>query len=299
MHEIRIGNQAFAIKDYYCSRDDCYYPKEDGKLWLYVRLTDVCPAACPFCVDPGRRSGTTAFDIRSYERILRRIRPHIYGVSFTGGEPMLTPELLDEAIFVTSEIMGHEVEIDMVTNGTGLEMIPDLHSVGRLDSIHISRHRTGDAENSLLMGFQAASLDSVRQMVSRLHDPGQAVFNCLLSKQGVHSADTIADYLEMAAETGVLNSSFIAMMPVNEYCVRERVDPAEIDLSLDPRFHVWNRFHDYDYCSCSSGDYQARAGNVRFYYRSPGTGTAPYARQLVYTCDNRLLKGFGGEEIIL
>lgn len=309
MQTIRIGNQSFEIKDYYCSPDQQYFPKRDGRLWLYVHLTDVCPAACPFCVNPGRKSGTTPFDIRAYETILRKIRPHIHGVSFTGGEPMLTPELLDEAVHVTSEVMdevlpdtsdlpGHEVEIDMVTNGIHLEKIPELHSIDRLDSIHISRHRIDDGENSRLMGIRTPSLDSIRQMMSRLHDPGQVVFNCLLSKQGIHSAETIAAYLEMAAETGVLNSSFIGIMPVNAYCIQERVDPGTLDLSRDPRFHVWNHFHDYDYCSCSSGHYHARARYVRFYYRAVGTRTAPYSRQIVYTHDNRLLKGFGGEEIV-
>ena len=296
MPKIRIGDQTFEIKDYYCAQDEHYYPRTDGRLWLYVELTDVCPAACPFCVNPGRKAGTTAFDIRCYETVLRKIRPLIYGVSFTGGEPVLTPELLDKAIFITSEVLGHEVEIDMVTSGIGLEKIPELRSVDRLDSIHISRHRIDDAENSRLMGIRAPALDSIRQMISCLHDPGQAVFNCLLSRNGIHSAETIAAYLEMAAEAGVLNSSFIAMMPANEYCIQERVETCTLDFSRDPRFHIWNRFHDYDYCSCCSGDYHARAGYVRFYCRSAGTRTAPYARQIIYTNDNRLRKGFGGEE---
>ena len=110
--------------------------------------------------------------------------------------------------------------------------------------------------------------------------------------------DRMADYLEMGAETGVNNTCFICMMPANEYCRKHHVDPERFHLEKDPRFRVWNHFHDYDYCSCSTGDYLGRQRAVRFYYRVPGKHRAPYARQLVYDADNRLLDGFGGTEIM-
>ena len=36
---------------------------------------------------------------------------------------------------------------------------------------------------------------------------------------------------------------------------------------------------------------------MRFYYRVPGSVAPSYTRQIVYTHDNRLLQGFGDEEI--
>ncbi len=297
MKSITIGDQEFRIKDYYCSPDGEYCPKRDGKLWLYVQLTDVCPAACPFCVNPGRRTGETPFDLFAFEETLRRIREHVCGVSFTGGEPMLTPELLDRAILVTREVMGPEVEIDMVTNGIGLELLPGLVSVDCLDSVHLSRHRLQDPENEQLMGIRTPGKDSIARVISQIKDPGLLVFNCLLSKDGVHSAGTMAEYLEMAADVGVRNTSFIGMMPVNEYCAQQQVQISDAELEKDPRFQLLDRFYDHEYCSCRSGFYQAKRRYVRFYFRSAGEKKAPYARQLVYTHDNRLLKGFGGEEV--
>ena len=109
----------------------------------------------------------------------------------------------------------------------------------------------------------------------------------------------MAEYLEMAAQTGVRNTSFISLIPANDYCIEQFVHPDSLHLEKDERFRIWNRFHDHDFCSCSSGDYKAASGWVRFYYRAPGRAAVPYARQLVYTADNRLLAGFGGPSIDL
>lgn len=102
----------------------------------------------------------------------------------------------------------------------------------------------------------------------------------------------------MAADVGVRNTSFISLIPANGYCMDQYVDPETFHLENDSRFRIWNHFHDYDYCSCSAGDYHAGKGWVRYYYRAPGKEKAPYSRQLVYTEDNRLLDGFGGNEVL-
>lgn len=297
MRIIQIADRQIAIKDYYCSENGDYILKEDGKLWLYVNLTDVCPAACPFCVNPGRNTGMTDFNLSVFRETLKRIRPCVYGISFTGGEPMLDPELLNQAIEVTAEIMGRDIEIDMVTNGIHLGMIPSMSSVSRLDSIHLSRHRINDQENREIMGFNAPGISDIQEVLLKLDDPAQIVLNCVLSKNGISSVDMAAEYLEMAADIGVSNSSFIAMIPANEYCRKEYINPETLDFKADSRFHIWNHFHDHEYCSCSSGDYKAQNRSVRFYYRMPGCKKAPFARQLVYTSDNHLLNGFGQKQL--
>lgn len=299
MRLITIGNRSFHIKDYYCSQDGSYNPKNDGKLWLYVNITDVCPASCPFCVNPGRKFGKTEFDLQIFRKTLEDIREHIYGISFTGGEPMLEYELLDSAIGVAGSVMNYSVEIDMVTNGIHLDKIPAFRHLALLDSIHISRHRTEDSENRNLMGIQTPSKEQVRELLLHIKDPERVVFNCTMHKDGISSPDYMAEYLEMAADIGVRNTSFISLIPANGYCMDQYVDPGMFHLENDSRFRVWNHFHDYEYCSCSAGDYRAEKGWVRYYYRSPGKEKAPYSRQLVYTENNRLLDGFGGNQVFI
>ena len=298
MKTIRIGGTPLLIKDYYCSQDETYIEKRDSKLWLYVNVSNLCPCSCPFCVNPCGKNGENTFDLVKYRNVLTQIKDVVYGVSFTGGEPLLFPELLGEVVMVTNEVIGPDAELDLATCGIGLERFLKLQASDFLFSIHISRHRIGDVENRKLMGANTPDISELKSIVRNMKEPGRIVFNCVLHKDGVHSTESMAEYLEMAAEIGVSNTSFIGLINANGYCREQYIDPRELHLENDTRFQIWNQFHDHSYCSCSSGDYEAEAGLVRFYYRLPGNEAAPYARQLVYTADNKLLAGFGGEVII-
>ena len=297
MKTITIGDHVLQIKDYYCSDGDGYIAKEDGKLWLYINISDVCTAHCPFCINPCRSEGNTSFDIHTFRDTLYQIKEHIGGISITGGEPMLFPELVDAVIDVIIGTFDHSIETDIVTNGVHFTRFKELKNLVHLDSIHLSRHRIDDAENNTVFGIPVASMDEIRQVVSTLSDPAKVVFNCILMKNGIDSVSAIADYLEFAADVNISNTSFIGMAPANRFCIENYVDPGRLDFRADPRFKIWNRLNDHEYCRCSSGTYHAKSRPVRFYYRCIGSEKAPYARQLVYTADNRLLAGFNGREI--
>ena len=86
------------------------------------------------------------------------------------------------------------------------------------------------------------------------------------------------------------NDRWVSYSKINGHTVLQ-------DVLNDTRFHRWNEFKDHKYCCCSTGNYDAKERSIRFYYRGIGTEKAPYARQLVYTADDRLLAGFGGKEI--
>lgn len=298
MKELQIGKRNLKVKDYYCAAEDGkYIVREDNKLWLYINITDTCNANCPFCVNPPRVGGPSKFSVDMFRKTLLNISSFVYGISITGGEPMLYPELVDEVAAVVTEIMGTNVELDLVTNGTSWEKIPELKMLDVFESIHVSRHKTGDAENAALMGVKTPTISELKTLVSQLEDPAKIVLNCVMQKGGVSNCADMAEYLEMAAWAGVKNTSFIGFFLANQFCKDNYVSPASIDLSCDPRFRVWNKFFDYDFCSCSSGDYFSENGWVRFYYRCPGTKKADYCRQLVYTADNKILDGFGGKEL--
>lgn len=70
MRDIVIGNQKLSIKDYYCALDHKYIKREDGKLWLYINITDRCNAQCPFCVNPANSKESTDFDTTHLKNIL-------------------------------------------------------------------------------------------------------------------------------------------------------------------------------------------------------------------------------------
>ena len=297
MKTVQLGDKTLVIKDYYCSDGAGYYPRTDGKLWLYVDLTDVCNGHCPFCINPGRKSGTSPFDLGAFRKTLMRIRDHVYGISLTGGEPMLTPQLVDDAAGVVREIFDGDEEIDLVTNGVGFGSILDLRHLATFGSIHLSRHRLTDEENDRLFGFHTVTWEELRKTVALLRDPGAVVLNCILMKGGIETAEQVGEYLKRAAAAGVQNVSFIGMSKCNRFCEEHYVNPFDLKLEENGSFHIWSRYRDHGFCGCMSGSYETDACSIRFYMRGMGDRNVPYTRQLVYTEDNRLLAGFSGDTI--
>ena len=91
-----------------------------------------------------------SFSINIFKRIMRKVSPFVYGVSITGGEPMLYPKLVDDVAMIVTDIMGTNIELDLVTNGTNWDEIPQLKMIDRFESVHISRHRIDDEGNAVL-----------------------------------------------------------------------------------------------------------------------------------------------------
>lgn len=300
MREIQIGRHTVLAKDYECSQNGIYVLKEQIKLWLYINLTDACPAGCPFCVHAPVHQNQGHLNPERLRQVLSIIAPKISGVSLTGGEPMLDLPLLEDVIAVVQESVSPDIELDIVTNGYRLEALPALRGIDRFATIHVSRHAIDDKANASLMNWQDAPTRQLLQEVfAALHDPGAIVLNCVLQKQGVHDLDSAMGYLEMAAEIGAANVSFIGMFPANDYCRNHYVSPGSFDFQADRRFAIWNQFHDHGYCRCTTGDYRARRRYIRFYCRCPGEMPAPtYCRQLVYGADDKLRQGFGHAAVI-
>lgn len=320
MRQIWIGGIPLPVKDTVCEACGDFFAPFEGetclvneapKLWLYVNVTNRCNAGCPFCVNP-RQGCVSDVDPARYETALRLCRESVSGVSFTGGEPMLYPELLEELIAVTDSLLPRETELDLVTNGTNLERLSVLKGIGRLSTIHISRHAAEDETNSKLMRFPGApGKAEIAAFLSRLHDPDAVVFNCVLQKDGVSSMAEVADYLDHAISLHIRNTSFITMFLANAYCRGSYVSPYSMpvvsDLGIanwnrahDSEFSVWNRMHDHDFCRCLSGDYRNKSGCTRYYFRCPAPESGPdYCRQLVFTAENQLQDGFGTDRTVL
>ena len=302
MGVLQIGGSRIACKDYECSQDEVYLPKKKLRLWLYITLTEACPAGCPFCVcsAAGGKTGKH-IDPEKLRRALLKISSFVSGVSITGGEPMTDIPLLQEAIRAVQATIPPEVELDMVTNGFNIGKLPELRGLARIATVHVSRHAAEDGQNAELMRWKdAPSAEVLRKVFSSLPDPGMTVMNCVLQKPGVHDMDSVREYLEMAARIGAANVSLIGMFPANAWCQENYVSPLDLDFAGDSRFTVWNHFHDHDYCRCSTGDYQVKAGYVRYYFRCPGKTPGPeVCRQLVYGADNILRAGFGNAAIIV
>ena len=295
MKTLEIGSSNLMVKDYHCAGlDGEYIPKDKLKLWLYINLTNRCNAHCPFCVNTSVNTVCKEISIAKLRHTLKKIKDAVNGVSITGGEPMLFPDLVDEAATVVTDVLGADTQLELVTNGTRLQKLSALQTESRFSSIHISRHCIHDADHTALMCASAPTWNQIKKYVSEQKDPAKVVLNCVLQKGGVDSPEAARSYLELAAWAGVKNVSFVGMFQANQYCRDHYVSPQILTFRQDFRFTIWNQYHDYTFCSCSSGDYLSEHGYIRFYYRCPGVDRASYVRQLVYEYNDQLLAGFGG-----
>jgi len=301
MGALRIFDQTVPVKDYYCSAfdEDFYQPMREPKLWLYINITDRCNGACRFCVNHSNGNagtGVACVDPVKLSSVLSDLRPHLSGVSLTGGEPTLAGDTFAEVLRIVREMVPLNIMLNLATNGTGMETLQMQGLYDAFSTIHISRHAVSDEENRRIMGFDAPTAEDLKDLLAHAEDPGVFVLNCVLQKCGVETPDDIRAYLEMAAEIGIQNVSFIGMFLANDYCKEHYVSPAALAKEVFARsdFRLWNHQKDHGFCSCLTGDYHAANRWIRFYFRCPGFAKAPYVRQLLYTADNRLLQGFGG-----
>ena len=239
-----------------------------------ANLTGICNGNCPFCINPGRKAGISPFDMGTFQDTLNRVREHVYGISLTGGEPMLTPYLVDDAVGAIADVFRNGEEIDLVTNGFQFDNILKLKNQASIFSIHLSKHRLSDDANDAFFGFHTVSWNELNQILSRLDDPGAIVLNCVVMKGGIDSVSQVKAYLEKASATGVRNVCFIGMNRSNSFCEEHYLDPFDLKLDEDPRIHIWSRYADYDYCHCMSGSCDGETCSIRFYLRGICPGPA-------------------------
>ncbi len=313
MTTITVNGISLPVKDYLCRRKESDYMRKPAhlvnRLWLYVNVTNRCNASCPFCI--AGPAGTEVLDPETFLVCFDSVKDHVAGVSLTGGEPMLYPELVNTLILGIRKRAGEALEIDLASNGTNLDTLRELPALEELTAIHLSRHTITDrsGENGAFPEEK-----KIAEFISSLQDPGKVVFNCILSTDSIHDMDGIAQYLDRSIRIGVRNNSFIQMMRPSwnvswweNHMVRTSSLPLMQDPALqdwnethrDRQFHIWHREQDYEYCHCATGSYRNAEGSTLFYVRAPGNEKPPdYARQLVYGPDNCLRAGFGKARVL-
>ena len=315
LESVNVGEKSLKVKNYYCgSCGDSfqlpdqfeYLAKPKIGLRLYVHVTDQCNAACQFCRRRTETPTDSIVDPYQFERKLAIIAPHVSSIAFTGGEPLIYPELTDKLIGIASSMLDSETEIDLVTNGSNLDKLMRFKNIDRITSVHISRHRANDVDNNSLFSIRTATASELSEAIQRLNDPGKIVLNCVMQSGGVKTESDVADYLDFAISIGVKNTSFIGMFKANQYCIDHYVNPWNLSFFSehglekwnedhpDRQIEIWNRHADHDWCKCLTGSYENSKGKTRFYFRGPGNAPKPhYCRQFVYTSDNQVKDGFG------
>lgn len=269
------------------------------KLDLYIKVSDLCNAHCSVCSNRGCEKASE-IDYKKLEYVIKYLdeKGRIGRIAITGGEPFLDLDRLNKVLNIVFKAKP-DAYVTINTNGFRIKNSLLLDSISKVGGIHISRHHYRDSINNKFFGIDTASRDDIRSVVVDSNNPSLIRVNCLLMKNYIHTIKDVERYLEMAAVLGVNHCGFISLMPCNDESLNEYIDFNDVFKDVPDRFQIVSSTNDLDICECTNGVYVANNGRVMpFYARSTKKMDCPYARQYVYTSDNNLLAGFGGQKII-
>ena len=299
---IDILGKPVRVKNYICSTDGVNYrPKPDNvQLQLSVCPTSYCPASCPFCCAKGTKT-EQRIDTEHFASVMRRLwaEDRVRGVKITGGEPFTDVGLLNEVISILFEIFGYDLELAISTNGIGLCRVHEIKDLVHLETIHISRHHYNDAVNrQLFKNADIPGTEELKEIVNSVSYKDLWVFNTMLLKNAINSAEEAHKFLDHAIEVGIPKVGFMVCSPVNAYAAAQSIPYESVIREDDPDLLFTRGYYDYEFCHCSDGIYVSQEGKIiQFYGRSTKMVDYGYSRGLVYDADNRLRDGFGGEII--
>lgn len=107
---------------------------------LRVSLTDRCNLRCSYCMPPEGLDWTPSADILSGQEVARLIRlfvaEGVTDVRFTGGEPLLRPDLVD--IVRATARLRPRPRMSLTTNGIGLAGVAHTLAEAGLDRVNVS-----------------------------------------------------------------------------------------------------------------------------------------------------------------
>ena len=297
--EIELLGKKIKIKNYNCSINKDIFQREKIKLNLYIKINDECNAQCLYCSNHNMKNNGK-LDIEKLTFLLKELKKQdlINRISITGGEPMLNFELLNNVINSVFEVIPNAF-LTINTNGFNLKNILNLDEIDKIEGVHISRHHYDDVKNNEIFGIKVAGYNDIKKVMEMLSNKRLIRLNCLLLKGNIDNIDEVNKYLEFASLLDVFRVGFVSLMKVSDYCKENFIDFNNVFNKDCINTNILRHYYDQNICECINGAYISDEGKIIEYYaRMTKELNCDYARQLVYTSDNKLTLGFGKEIII-
>ncbi len=297
--EVELFGKKVILRNNICSKDDLNREDKYRTYNLYISITDVCLASCPFCNNNTKKKQTFTdkkFNVEKLKFVLEELKEKnlLNRVSITGGEPFLNVELLNKVVNAIFEVLGYRQYLTINTNGFNLDKVLELDNYKNIAGIHISRHHYLDEKNDQLFGFKTIHLDEIKSLQNKLENKHLLRLNSLLIKNYIDSAENVENYLEMAANLGIFRVGFVGLMPLNEFSKQNYVEYKEIFKNLSPDCAIVSNLKNANICDCANGMYISKDGTlVEFYSRVVRDLNPQAAGQFSYTVENNLCAGFG------
>lgn len=216
---------------------------------MTVQVTDVCPAKCAFCCNPGKGILLNVDKFKDdFAEITSKVT--VDEVYFTGGEPMLHWDMIRECLKV--------IKCPALINTMGL----NLHKIDMPVAISLSRHHWEHDINNEILGVRhkPTYLDSFPM---EYRERSNITTNII--KGYVDSADKMRRMMDFAMENGFPLSGFVGLMPATEYAKEAHVPIPELegdDINTYRKFR-WKS----GMCSCQNSFYIKDGQLHRFYIK--------------------------------
>lgn len=214
---------------------DKSWPVERG-FNLYIDVSTVCNAACPFCIAETKdRKDTSGFWV-GLAQALDFTEQAGGSVQIVGGEPAISKRL-SKLLGEISRRKFHRIVF--TTNGTGFndDLAGRLRSVG-VTHINVSRHHYDDVRNQEVMRFKtrqvtASDIQSAILACNR-HDLPMRL-NCQLIPGYIGNLANVEQYMAWGMSLGCSEFSFSQTFPLGQLSYSKPfvdgwADNAQIDL---------------------------------------------------------------------
>lgn len=228
-----------------------------------IFIDDYCNADCKFCVAQLRYQHKNHMYqkphikdrdayLKRLEEVLRIIRPLNPSVSITGGEPTLSPILIDVIKLINKYNFRKRT---ITTNGSGLLNVTNGDTIlnhlinNKFDHLNISRVSNIDSLNRDIMRYNTEdSYCTMDMMKEILHITNNSSMNhrisCLLLKESVNSVEKMKEYIDFYASLGANNFIFRELMDYDKTAINTEI-MRYCDANKIKLYDIWHQFKDY------------------------------------------------------
>ena len=250
------------VKTVDCSCNGNIATEVEPYINLYVRLTDRCDAACPFCCYSNKRcdSFNAIKFIQALEQVKDKIR--INKISITGGEPTIMRNLLDPLLW---GIRNFDPSIFIVVNSNGYKL-KDFPA-DLVDSLSISKHHYIRNKDSMMFGCRGWSRSVVvDEFIADYSRKDTLHLSCNLATDYIDTPEEIYNYLSYYSNLGVTDFGFVSLMPVTTWAKKHFVD-GDLLLPLVKNTTTTKTWKKGFTCRCSNHETITSSGIVNSYTR--------------------------------
>lgn len=264
--KVRVGDTFVDVKEYGCRMMDVQPFRIDPCVNIFVRVTDGCICACPFCSNAGAVPPRRPFDVGrllEFSSMLADAGVTVNRVNVTGGEPALVSDLVGKILDGYSSPAFSEIHLHLNTNGV-LPSSMELMRNPRWNSVSVSLHHYDRERLSELYGFpvpeEAFRFDGVDMM--------KVNASCNLIRGYIDSPEEVRRMLDFALDIGLTRIGFVSLMKVNGWCRDHYVDFSELDFESIPRVHFTRTMDRGLDCKCSNYLYSRDLRVLEIYNRN-------------------------------